>query len=227
MTTSDIHQHDHHCIELVPLFQGLNDTELKRIDSLVHQRTFQRGEMVFEPGEDLQLKIVEHGAVKEYRLAATGDEQLLRVIEPGEYAGEKAIFGIQNEELYGEAVTETQVCMLRYQDFAELLLQAPELSWRLLQLNVEKAAQTEQQVYYLMIGDIEARLANYLLDQRKIAQADTFKLPMKMKDLAMYLGTTPETLSRKFKSLQERKLVGRQGHQVELLNVDKLEDLYA
>lgn len=57
-----------------------------------------------------QLAIVAHGSLKIYQLSSAGKEQLLRVIEPGGYAGEDALFGVMNDNLYGETLEETQIC---------------------------------------------------------------------------------------------------------------------
>ena len=53
-----------------------------------------------------------------------------------------------------------------------------------------------------MMEAVEERLWAYLNRQATLRGRSRFTLPMKMKDLATYLGTTPETLSRKFKNLQ-------------------------
>ena len=47
--------------------------------------------------------------MKIYQLSSAGKEQLLRVIEPGGYAGEDALFGVMNDNLYGETLEETQI----------------------------------------------------------------------------------------------------------------------
>ena len=48
-------------------------------------------------------------------------------------------------------------------------------------------------------------------------------LPMSKKDLASYLGTTPETISRKFSSLEERGLIKQHTQKyVEIFDLDKL-----
>ena len=83
----------------------------------------------------------------------------------------------------------------------------------------------EQQSQFLTIEKIEERLAIYLLDLSKVAQCNQVTIPMKMKELAAFLGTTPETLSRKFKLLEKMQLILRTGYHVELLDKAGLEEL--
>ncbi|MBP3039351.1 winged helix-turn-helix domain-containing protein [Bacillaceae bacterium Marseille-Q3522] len=83
----------------------------------------------------------------------------------------------------------------------------------------------EQQTQFLMMEKVEERLATYLLDLYKVTESEHVKIPMKMKELAALLGTTPETLSRKIKLLEEKGLIERQSSNVTLVDVEGLEDI--
>lgn len=149
------------------------------------------------------------------------------MIEPGGYAGEDALFGVMNDNLYGETLEETQICFLRQQDFKNLLLKYPELSLKLLETTVRRAAEMQYQAQFLMMEDVESRIANYLLQLVKVVDSNSVMIPMKMKDLATFIGTTPETISRKFKILEEKGFIERRGKIIKILDIDSLEDNYA
>ena len=83
----------------------------------------------------------------------------------------------------------------------------------------------EQQARFLMMEKVDERLATYLLDLAKVAESDQVVLPMKMKELALFLGTTPETLSRKLKRFEEKQWIRRNKRTVWLLDQDQLADL--
>lgn len=216
---------EHLCISLVPLFNHLEAADQRKIHSLMNHRVFTKGEQIFTPEGDQQLAIIARGTMKVYQLSANGKEQVLRVVEPGGYEGENQLFGVKNAVLFGEALETTEVCILKQQDFTNLLLNYPQLSLRLLEINAEKAVKTEQQTQFLMMDRVEERLATYLLDLAKVAGTDEFTLPMKMKELALFLGTTPETLSRKFKGFEKQHLISRKQRAIVLLDTDGLEDL--
>ncbi len=169
--------------------------------------------------------IVARGSLKVYQLSANGKEQVLRVIEPGGYEGEKQLFGVRNELLFGEALEKTEVCVLKQRDFTQLLLDYPQLSLKLLEINAQKMLKVEQQARFLMMEKVDERLATYLLDLAKVAESDQVVLPMKMKELALFLGTTPETLSRKLKRFEEKQWIRRNKRTVWLLDQDQLADL--
>lgn len=214
----------HMCVTLVPLFDQLHEIEQAQINDLVFHKVYQKGEQIIQPAEDPRLVIIARGRMKVYQLSANGKEQLLRVIEPGQYEGESELFGAVNETLYGEAMEKTEVCVLRHQDFQQLLLKYPQLSLRLLEINAEKMLKIQQQTSFLMMENLEKRLATYLLDLAKAEASSSFDLPMKMKELAAFLGTTPETLSRKFKVFEGQQLLTREKRHIRLLDQDQLED---
>lgn len=216
---------EHICVSLVPLFNHLEEADQRKIHSLVKHRAASKGEQIFTPDSEDQLVIVARGNMKVYQLSSNGKEQLLRVVEPGGYEGENQLFGVRNEVLFGEALETTEVCVLKQQDFSKLLLDYPQLSLKLLAINAQKMVKVEQQTQFLMMEKVEERLATYLLDLAKVAESNELILPMKMKELALFLGTTPETLSRKFKLLEKNQLIDRSKRKVRLLETDGLEDV--
>lgn len=217
--------HEHICVTLVPLFNHLDLEEQRKINQLVTHQVFEKGEQIVTPEGDPQLVIVARGNMKVYQLSPAGREQLLRVVEPGGYEGESQLFGAQNDTLFGEALQQTEVCVLKHQDFQQLLLRYPQLSLRLLEINAEKMTKVEQQTQFLMMEKVEERLATYLLDLYKVSGGANVTIPMKMKELAAFLGTTPETLSRKLKLLEDHQLIQRKGSRITLLDLDGLEDM--
>ncbi|RYL92579.1 Crp/Fnr family transcriptional regulator [Sporolactobacillus sp. Y61] len=212
----------HQCVAVVPLFSQLNEEDRGKIDTLVNSRVYQKGEQVIRPDGEPQLIIVARGAVKIYQLSHSGKEQLLRVAGPGDYEGESALFGVRNDSLFGEALQETVICLLTHRDFESLLLTHPQLSLKLLEINAKKAVSAERQTQFLMMEKVETRVATYLLNLMKSEKSATLHLPMKMKELAAFLGTTSETLSRKFRLLQDEGLISRKGRQVTIVRPQEL-----
>lgn len=216
---------EHNCVTLVPLFNHLETNEQETINQLTHHEKFQKGETILSPLEEDKLVIVARGQVKLYQLNANGKEQLLRVMEPGDFEGDKELFGAVNNNLYGEAMQETTICMINQKDFQQMLLEKPEIALRLLQLNAQKMVQVEKQAQFLTSDSIEERLASYLIDLSKAEGSLKFTLPFKMKELAAFIGTTPETLSRKMRQMEDDELFQRRGRMIQLNNLEDLEDL--
>lgn len=216
---------EHLCVSLVPLFNHLDLENQRLINQVAVHKTFEKGEQIMVPGGAESLAIVARGAMKVYQLSVNGKEQLLRVVEPGGYEGENTIFGAINENLFVEALQKSEICMINKQDFQNLLVSFPQLSLKLLSLTASKITSLEQQSQFLMMERIEERLATYLVDLYKVSNNKQLTLPMKKKELAAFLGTTPETLSRKLKFLSDEGYLKMNRNKIELLDVESLEEI--
>lgn len=223
--TRDSPVHRHRCASLVPLFADLPQSDQDRIDLNLQHRIFHQGDQVFMPGDELKLIIVARGSLKVYRMGRNGREQLLRVQQPGGYEGEAWLLGQPNDSLYGQALEASEVCLLSHRDFHRLLLEQPLLSARLLELNAAKLVTLEHINGFLGMDRVEERLATYLLDLSQSSHSMTFSLPMRMKELAHLLGTTPETLSRTLKSFENKNLIARNRRIIHIRDQAELEDL--
>lgn len=87
----------------------------------------------------------------------------------------------------------------------------------------ERLQLADEWIGAISLLEVEKRLAKALLSFYEIANKVEFELPVSKKDLASFIGTTPETLSRKlvhFQSLQLLELNGRKG--IHLLSIDEL-----
>lgn len=108
---------EHLCVAAVPLFHHLNLEDQRLINPLVNHRIFEKGEQIITPDGDPKLVVVARGNMKVYQLSAAGREQLLRVVGPSGYEGEGLLLGARNENLFAEALQQTEVCLLTQEDF--------------------------------------------------------------------------------------------------------------
>ncbi|HAV94392.1 MAG TPA: Crp/Fnr family transcriptional regulator, partial [Lactococcus lactis] len=149
---------NHHCVQLVPLFEKLAEQDLTKVEKIVEHKKIKKGEIIISPDKEPLLVIVAQGALKISQLSQSGKEQLLRIIEAGDYEGEGALLGVTNGQLYGQAMIDSTICFLRQSDFETLLTTYPSLSLQLLKLNAKKYLAAEHQAGFLALDDVEARL---------------------------------------------------------------------
>jgi len=201
------------CVHRVPLFNNLACDEQSKVQELLYHKTFKKGEIIFSPDDPEQLSIISAGAIRIYKLSKTGKEQLIRIVNEGE----NYLFGLSNDSLYGEAIKETKVCILYKSDFNKLINLYPQLSCKLLQLNAYKSLEIEKQLQLLAIDSIEDRLATYFSQlslPSEVMTEETITIPVSLKELASYLATSPETISRKLRAFQEEGLINRNGKKI-------------
>lgn len=197
------------CVRLVPLFNTLSQENQIEIEDLVRKKIYQKGELVVDPSSDDNLIIVAYGGAKLYNLDENGHENITQILHTGDYAGEDWLFGKKNSNTYVEATENSKICLLNRKDFLNLLEDQSMLSIKLLEQSMTKMQSMQRQIDLLSLPKIEDRLSEYLQEYAVKVGKKTFNLPLKMKDLALYLGTTPETLSRKFALLEKQGVLTR------------------
>lgn len=207
------HNHDSHaqCVRLVPIFNHLDNETMDRVGAMAHTKTVKKGELLYRENEaDDTLYIVNKGRVKIYRLSEGGKEQLVRILNPGDFTGEWTVFNATGRhEEYAEALKDTTMCILRNEDVRTLLLEYPAVSLEFLTAMSQRLAKSERQTSQVSLGQIGSRLVMFLADliDAPEEQTHTITLPMSRKEIASYLGTTPESISRKFGELEEKGLI--------------------
>ncbi|KGH33616.1 Crp/Fnr family transcriptional regulator [Lactococcus cremoris] len=204
------------CVHHVNLFNHLTQEEQNKIYFLLHHKSFLKGEIIFSPDSEEQLSIISSGRMKIYNLKRNGKEQLIRIIEEGDCEGESSLFDTDNKTLYGEALTKTEVCILYKSDFKKLIEKNPAISYKLLYLSFEKIKKLEKQAYLLSFNKIEDRLALYLINLFKSTGIldEIIILDLPLKEIANYIGTSSEVLSRQFKAFEMQGWIVRTGKKI-------------
>lgn len=208
------------CVRTVPIFNHLSDEQLHEVMQVVHSNLYQTGEHIFRADQEtVGLYIVHSGKVRLYRLNEQGKEQLVRLLLPGDFTGELALFLDQAHDVYAEVIEAGQVCRINKADVSALLKRFPNIALALLTRLAQRLDEAEHNAQQVATESVEQRLVNFL--SRLITTEERpyrLTLPMKRKDLAAHLGTTPETVSRILKRLErEGKLVAK-GHKTLMIH---------
>lgn len=171
----------------------------------------QKGELLFRAGEeDDTLYIINSGKVRIYHLSESGKEQLVRILNPGDFTGEVAIFQPGSfHETYAEALQNSSICVIKQEDLQKYLIEFPQISLKILSEVTMRLKNSEKQTTQVAFENVESRIVSFLAENvdKDSGNNPTVTLPMSKKDLASYLGTTPETISRKFTSLEKQGLI--------------------
>lgn len=179
---------------------------------LLHHKTFNKGDLIFSPNSQDELIIVVLGQLKVYKLNKDGKEHIIRIIGAGDYGGENYLFDLENTSVYGIALTKTEVYFLYKADFHKLLKIDHQVRQNLLNLNAKKSVELERQAQLLLFYRVDTKLVAYLEDLYNDTyneEENPITLPMSLKDLASYLGTSAESLSRCFKDFETKGWIER------------------
>ncbi|NQN52100.1 Crp/Fnr family transcriptional regulator [Streptococcus suis] len=213
------------CITVVPIFNHLEGEQMEEIMKVMKSVSYKKGEVLYREGDTSNvLYVVSKGKIRIYRLSDSGKEQLLRILNPGDFTGELALFRESIHEAYAEAMIDTDVCMISKNDLQEFLLKYPTISLKILAEFSNRLEISEKQTTRFVTEKVEARLALFLGECTDGGVSPIeIELPMSKKDLASYLGTTPETISRTLADFEDAGYIKqKRNKKIEILDLDGL-----
>lgn len=220
------------CINNVPILDILSPEEKIEVMNASVSKKYKKGEVIFSPGHSsANLWIVHRGSVKISRFSPAGKEQIVRILSPGDFTGELSLFSHTILTNTAEALEPTEICLIQGKVIRDLMLVAPQIAIKFLEKYTERIEMAEDKLEQLTLYDVEQRIAKVLLEMLHDQQNDHLEdnvliLPVSKKDLAVMIGTTQESLSRKLALFQEQgwiKLVGQR--QITIVEQARLEQL--
>lgn len=220
-------KHSTSCISLVPIFNHLDLESQAIISTKVRSKNLKRNEFLYLAGDhDDTLYIVRKGQIRITHISESGKEQLIRLLNPGDFTGEWTIFtdSIKHTD-YAQATRDTEICSINRADLEELLNKYPRISSEILKTMAVRLQESQNQTTSITTQDVTTRVIYYIKGLVDSDSEDevTVSLPMSRKDLASYLGTTPETLSRRFTHLEENDLIKQlPGNKIYIPSVEEL-----
>lgn len=213
-------------IRKLSLFRDLPEEQVGNLAEISRLRTFAKGERVFSAGDRAQgFYALVDGMVRVFRSSPSGKEQILHLIKPGEAFGEVAVFEGRTYPADAEALENSRVFFFSRRDFLKQARLDPELAMQMLALMARRLRTFVNQVTQLSLKEVPSRLAAYLLLMADSGEAETVNLDMSKGQVAAYLGTIQETLSRAFRRLEEQGLITVNGRSIVLRDRPGLERL--
>lgn len=224
--TCNHHQDENpsNCIEIVPIFSNLTEEEMLEIANITTEAKFDKGSYVYM-ANDLggKLYVLHSGRVKISRLNINGKEQVLRIVEPGEFMGELTLLSNTPLTDNAEVLEKTLMCMIDGNKLKELMNKYPSIAFKVMEVLSKRLEQAESLIEKINLNTVEQRLALALIDL--VNSKNEIILNMTKGDFASSIGMSQETLSRKLTSFQDEgiiELIGQRKIIVKNINALKL-----
>ncbi|WP_071458981.1 Crp/Fnr family transcriptional regulator [Bacillus massilinigeriensis] len=215
-----------YCLSAVPIFQSLKPNEMMELSPIMTHKTYKKGEVIFFAGDlSNHLFIVRQGTVKITHVFEDGREQVVRIIQAGDFFGELALFRNNPLTSNAEAIEATEVCILQGYAFKDIIAKIPSLQFNMLNQLSERLEKAEFRLSRLNTQDVGQRLASFLLQCSENSEHETFKLPVNKTDTASMLGASRETLSRKLSFFHQKGYIALSGRQIRICDREALEKL--
>ncbi|WP_193315233.1 Crp/Fnr family transcriptional regulator [Nostocoides sp. F2B08] len=204
----------------MPLFAGLTREQQAEVATLARPVTVGPGETFVRAGaREAPLFVVHAGMVKLSRTTADGKSTTVQVLGPGEVGGETWLLTGERPENDVVALEGARICVFEPSALDRIVREFPAVGVALLRSLAVRLHSAERMLTARTLADVGARLAAYLLDCPTtwgVDRAATAHLPMAKKDIATFLGTSPETVSRRLKAFEHEGLIQVRGMDIDI-----------
>lgn len=200
------------------LFADLPEAELAAVAGACAIRGLAKGEYLFREGEPAEgFYVVQSGVINVHRLNADGREQVICFFRANESLAEATLVTVDAYPADAVATEPSQVIIVRRREFRDLIFKKPELALRMLSSMSLHLKHLVQLLQDLKGRQIEARLADWILQHLPAAAAGqpaVLELPVSKKVIAGQLGVTSETLSRTLAKFRDQSILVVDGKRI-------------
>lgn len=206
----------------------LSASERKRFSTVtIHDEKWDRGQYIFLPGDRLHfIYIVHSGSFKTYITNRNGDVQITGFY----FQGDVLDLNVSNQATknYGADALETStVCKIPLAEFENMVSQYPALFNAFLKIMSREIILNQRMILVLSKMTAEQKVANFLIhlsteSKSRGYSSVEFNLSMSRTDIANYLGLANETVSRIFKSFQNKGIISVERDKISINDFETL-----
>lgn len=198
------------------LCSAAGNDALAELNRIGHIRSFPAGSTIITAGEPMPfVGNVRSGVVKLTKVLADGRQQIVGLLFASDFVGR----AFRDHWPYSaEAATDVEICAFERAAFERVLADHPELEHHLLVATLNELDAARDWMMLLGCKSAEEKVASFLMFVARRAQnggrcsephnaAPSFALPISRSDMAAYLGTTVETVSRQITRLKTANVI--------------------
>lgn len=220
-------------LKKVPIFTSLKEDQLLHIAKYAVNKRYSKDQLILVEEEiGKTLFIIYKGRVKVTRTSDDGREVILSILEGGDFFGEMSLLDGKTRSASVTAIEDSELLLLRRGDFLQILEDFPTIAIALLKELAGRLRKSDTQIKSLSLQDALGRVASTLVllaeEIGKTKQHSVIipKIPLQQ-DLANMAGTSRETISRVFRSLENDGLIRRQGRKLFILDYAKFKTIFS
>ena len=188
----------------VPLFSGLDQTELEKLSRVAGRRRATRGEFIVRTGEVTDaLYILLSGSAKVTNSDEEGREIILAMLGPGEFFGEMGLIDGSPRSANVVVQETTELLVMSRADFHRCMQDNFQVALKLMRILVQRLREADRKIESLALLDVYGRVARLLLemsvleDGRRVVTKKVSK-----QDMARMIGASREMVSKVMRDLE-------------------------
>ena len=209
----------------ISYFSELDAAALKHISVATIQKKYETGQYTFMEGEPcIGLYIVKSGWLRAVKISASGREQVIRFVGPGEAFNEVGVLTGGVNIVSVEALEPSKVLIVQRKELLNLVDKHPCLAKSIIENLAHRVLYAMNLVTDLSLRSVESRLARFLIDE---ADGNTIhrKKWAPQAAIAARIGTVPVVINRAFRAFVEDNLIELKREKILIIDYDKLQEI--
>ena len=208
----------------IPLFSHLREEDVGRINHFARERSYPKNSViVFEEDPGESLYVVKSGQVKVVLIGEDGREVILSTPSAGDFFGEMSLIDDQPRSAHVIAMEDSQLLVLRREDFHQCLTEMPGIAIGLLRAMCKRLRQADNKIGGLVLLDVPGRVARLLLEMADENDGVHITKRITHHLIAQMIGSSRETVSRTMRTLVDQQLIEVSRAVITLCNREVLE----
>ncbi len=217
---------------IVRKFTGLNTLsteELKCISDGKTSRTFKKGEVIFDEGENLKgIYCVRNGIAKLSKLSTNGKDQIIKFVSNGEVLGQRSVIAQEPTNLRAVAVNDMNSCFIPKKIILDNLHSNSDFSLEMLHNLAHELKEADDVIVNISQKSVKQRIAETLLHLEENFGVDHdgyMIIQLSREDISNIVGTATESCIRMLSELKKEKLIDTSGKRIQITDVVKMRKL--
>lgn len=214
---------DQQPLKSIRFFTGLSPDVIRDLNTCMVTITYSAGETIQIEGEECtRVCFVTHGAVRIYRSALNGREQILQNLGPGmQFNTIPAISGQTVIKASARALTDVTLLCIPKNDFVRIMNSHADFAAAVATELARRLEYMTNLVEDLSLRSVRGRLARFLLEQ---ADAGEISAEWTQDEIAARLGTVRDVIGRTLRGFIDAGLIRRDGGHLLLVDRAGLEE---
>ncbi|MGZ6540095.1 MAG: Crp/Fnr family transcriptional regulator [Bacteroidia bacterium] len=185
--------------------------------------SFKNKDVIYQQGKPSEgLYLISSGKIKISTNGCDKREHISRIAIPGDYIGYESLLNKSVHTVNAVALTDVTIALVPKNIFLYLLESNAEFSKLFAEILSLDNAVKDMKFTDILFKPIRGRLADALLLLERKYKDGNGKITLSRADLANYVGSVRETISRLISEFKEDKLIETSDDFIRIINRDKL-----
>ena len=218
-------------LKKVGLFTGLDQNLLSLIGEITEEIYYSKNEIIFHEGDAGKgLFFIKSGQVKISKISENGREIIVHILGPGDFFAEVTLF--QKDSVYpatAEVIEGGVIGYIRNERLEKLVMVNTSLALELIRALTGKLISIQERIKHLGTNDAVERTMQVLIalsgsHGRKSKDGIELCVNITRQDLAAFVGTTRETISRILSKFNQAGIIDISGKNIIIKDLDGLKN---